>query len=631
MRGLAVLAIIGGVLCSSRQIAGGDTAPADTEGIEKVGVLKDNTRQRVDSGPEDVRAIGGVLKKWFEAYLADEPGLAKQTYLPRKHNRVERDLQQLKRLLEAAPKWRFRPMVIMAGGVEGKAISSGIEVPGPAGSDAAVLIVHLQKVAGQWYILYWSADVLRAVPDFYPHFRRKYPGALIWFDETVDQWLRPDQETEIDVNIEELLSTASVPKTEKTLAQNLREARGEQSIFESYFPDSAAGGRILDSWWEVKAKQTYPDEDIFTMIRNGLRRAKDGKPRSSKEQFIRWVGQRYIRPKEPKNKKAVELMYYASFDPDLTKSAVYYGLSVAGAEQDSKVLKRLVDICMSDIYVGRILWGTKGKHDKMVQYLEPYLNDPDDRVCERASILEKAFSGELDYEKWQQARFKKQRQSEFGDKLATIREVLLKGNSRQRRDVFSLIKRNGLTVLFDESFIEPLKVCLKDADPVVKEMAVGFGGDFFCKAGEENREVMQLMSELCKDSDSKVRKTAAVFAGNCWICGAKPQKPGAIKMMIQLSRDEDAEVRNAAVYYGLSVVENKSDEVVKRLIEMAVDTSGLNDVGRIMWGLGRGADKEKMKLYLKPYIFLKNKKGELARKVYFEIFGGELESGALIL
>ena len=68
MRGLAVLAIIGGVLCSSRQIAGSDTVPADTEGIEKVGVLKDNTRQRVDSGPEDVRAIGGVLKKCFRKW-----------------------------------------------------------------------------------------------------------------------------------------------------------------------------------------------------------------------------------------------------------------------------------------------------------------------------------------------------------------------------------------------------------------------------------------------------------------------------------------------------------------------------------------------------------------------------------
>ncbi len=49
-----------------------------------------------------------------------------------------------------------------------------------------------------------------------------------------------------------------------------------------------------------------------------------------------------------------------------------------------------------------------------------------------------------------------------------------------------------------------------------------------------------------------------------------------------------------------------------------------------MWGLGRGADKEKIRTYLKPYIGLRNKQGELARKVYFEIFKEELESDALI-
>jgi hypothetical protein len=625
MRKLIISVITTFVFCVGSGVCGGDTG-----NVDKAAALRESSRWQLEGAPQEVQAIGKILKEWFDAYLADEPGRARQTYLPSKRDGTERDLQQLKRLLEVAPGWQYQPMVIMAGGSEAKAVSGKMEISQPEASDAAILIVHLQRVEGQWGILYWSANALRAVPDFYPQFRRKYPDALIWFDETIDEWLKPDQKTGIDINIEDILTTSSANKTKKTLAQKLQESRGEQAIFESYFPDSVAGGKILDSWWEVKDKETYQDEDILTMTRNGLRRGKDGKPRRYKEHFIRWVGQQYIWPKEPKNKKAVELVYYASFDAELTGTAVYHGLSVAGDEQDSKVLKRLVDICMSYIYVTRILWGTKDKHERMVQYLEPYLNHADGQVRERAAILEKVFKGELDYDKWQQEQFRKQRQAEFGDKLPAIRQVLLKGNSRQRRDVFGLIKREGLGVLFDESFIEPLKACLSDGDPAVKEAAIVCGPDLFCKVGRDNWEMVQLMSVLSRDCDSKVRKAVAVFIGRCWIWEAKPQKPEAIEIMMRLSKDKDGDVRNATVYYGLSVVDNKGDEVIKRLIEMAVDTSGQENLGRIMWGLERGADKEKIRTYLKPYIGLRNKQGELARRVYFEIFKEELESDALI-
>jgi len=625
MRRLIISVVTAFVFCVSSGVFGGDAGD-----VGEAAALEASSRGQLEGAPQEVQAIGKILKEWFDAYLADEPGRARQTYLPSKRDGVERDLQQLKQLLEVSPGWRFWPMVIMAGGAEAQAISGRIEMHQAGLTDAAILIVHLKKAAGQWGILYWSADVLRAMPDFYPRFRRKHPDALIWFDETIDKWLRPDQKTEIDINIEEILSTSGAGKTEKTLGEKLRQTRGEQAIFESYFPDSVVGGKMLDSWWEVKDKETYPDEDIFTMICNGLRRAKDGKPRPYKEHFIRWVGQQYIWGKEPKNKKAVELMYYASFEADLTGSAVYYGLSVAGAEQDGKVLRRLVDIAMGDVSVSRILWGTKGKHDRMVQYLEPYFNNADTEIRERAAVLEKVFKGRLDYDKWQQEQLKEQRHAEFDDKLPAIREVLLKGNSRQRRDVFGAIKRKGLVVLFDESFVEPLKACLSDGDPVVKEAAIVCGQDLFCKVGRDNWEMVQLMSVLSRDCDSKVRKAAAVFIGRCWIWGAEPQKPEAIGIMMRLSKDKDGDVRNSAVYYGLSVVDNKSDEVIKRLIEMAVDTSGQEDLGRIMWGLGRGADKEKIRTYLRPYIGLKNEEGELARKVYFEIFKGELESDALI-
>jgi hypothetical protein len=342
------------------------------------------------------------------------------------------------------------------------------------------------------------------------------------------------------------------------------------------------------------------------------------------------VCQQYIWGKEPKNKKVVELVYYASFDAELTDISVYYGLSVAGDQQSGKVLKRLVDICMSDIYTGRILWGTKGKHESMVQYLKPYLNHVDGRVRERAALLEKVFRGEVNYEEWEAEQFRRTRQEKFGEKLPVIRTVLLKGSSRQRRDVFGLVKRAGLGVLFDESFVEALKACLKDRDPVVKEMAIGFGSELLCKAGAQDQEMLQLMSELAKDRDSKVRQQAAVFVGSCWIWGSKSQSAEAIEIMLGLSKDRDREVRTAAVYYGLSLVSNKSDEVIKRLVDMVVETDGQADLGRIIWGLQRGADKRKIMAQLQPLLGLRDKKGELARKVYFEIFKEELETEAVI-
>ena len=78
--------------------------------------------------------------------------------------------------------------------------------------------------------------------------------------------------------------------------------------------------------------------------------------------------------------------------------------------------------------------------------------------------------------------------------------------------------------------------------------------------------------------------------------------------MLRLSKDKDRGVRNQAVYYGLSVVANKDEKIIKRLVEMALDKT--NDFGCISWGLSHGADEEIIKKYLKPYLDIESKKGE---------------------
>jgi len=276
MRNPIILVITALVLYISSGTTGADTGIAAGAGESGWG--------RFAEAPQEVQAAGRVAQEWFEAYLADEPERAKEAYHPSRREQVERNLQQLNKLLEVAPEWRFRPMVIMVAGWEAKVISCPMDV-----SNASVLIVHIRKDEGKWWILYWSVDVLRNLPEFYPQFRRKYPDALIWFDETVEDWLRPQQDTEIDIDIGEIFSWPSGEKSVETLHNKLREAGAEKAAFESYFPDSIPGGKILDSWYKADDKESYSDNEILTIIRNGFRRSGDGSQRQNKEDLIRWV------------------------------------------------------------------------------------------------------------------------------------------------------------------------------------------------------------------------------------------------------------------------------------------------------------------------------------------------------
>jgi len=599
--------------------------------LQETNVLKDKAEafekgewKQLDGAPKEAQDIGEILRRWFGGCLAGDLEQVKATYTPNNRRRAEKQLKEIREHMTMTPAdWQFSPMIIKIGDSRAEAISHEFVItfnhPENTG-DPAVLIVHLMKVDAQWGILYSSGDLLRNVS--YAHFKRKYPQSRIWFDKSIPDWLKPDQQTKTGISIEDITSSVPEIKAELTLAEKLRELNNDREIFESYFPDSTEGGKVLDDWWKVKDKEQRSDEEIVSIIRNGLRRAGNGELRDHKDRFTGWIGQKYIWKKGPKNKQVVELMYYASFDPDLTANTVYYGLSVAGDEQSPKVLKRLVDICMSNIYVTRILWGTKGKHDRMIEYLEPYLNSSDQQICQRAVILEKALKGEIDYGQWEKEQYRKKRQEEFGDQLPQIREVLLKGNSKQRSEIFDLIRRKGLYILVEDSFKEPLIACLKDDHPVVKEAALRLSGGVLLKKNEQSPDIFELMINLSRDWDHKVRNEAAKFIGGHWIWGAKPQKPEAIEIMLRLSKDKDRGVRYQAVYYGLSVVENKDERVIKRLVEMALDKT--NDFGRIGWGLGHGADKEMIKKYLKPYIDIKSKKGELARQLYKEIFKEEL-------
>lgn len=312
--------------------------------------------------------------------------------------------------------------------------------------------------------------------------------------------------------------------------------------FEGYFPDDLEGGRKLDAMGEDGIFQSsLPDDELSEIVRKGLRRA-------TQRWILRALGNRYIWGKFPQNPKAIEIMYHATGGPHMY-NAVYFGLSVV-VDKSSSILRALVDICMrSDDpnVLSRVAWGTQSQTSEILPYLTPYLNSGDEKTQEKARIVEKILTGELKAFAWA-AEKAKVRAEAFRDRLPEIKEKLLNGDSATRREALNFISTTGITLIMDDSFIEAWKAC--GTDP-----------------------------------DARIRNDVARTFGNHWIWGAAEQKPEAIELMLQLSRDEVREVQYNSVYFGLSTVRDKSEAVVTRLLEIAMDDREWNMFHRIQWGL----------------------------------------------
>jgi hypothetical protein len=323
---------------------------------------KTDILDQLGDAPEEVRAIGKVLKEWFESCAAGDLERVKDTFVPNNRSKAEEELKEMRQFLAMAPGWQFSPMVIRMGDSRAEAMSHDFvisaEVPEYSG-DPIVIIVQLMKVDGQWGILGWSGDSLRSIS--HAHFQRKYPQSRIWFDKSIPEWLKPDQQTDVDVDIEELKGISEKVKPGYSFADKVRAITGDKEIFESYFTDSIEGGKALEKWWPKRNEDPDVDKKIFGMVRNGLRRDSRGKERKYRNQYIKWVGNKYIWSTKSQNQDAIELMYYATFDSQLASDAVYYGLSVVRGKKSDKILKRLVELCMANVNVSRILWGTKGQ------------------------------------------------------------------------------------------------------------------------------------------------------------------------------------------------------------------------------------------------------------------------------
>ncbi len=307
-----------------------------------------------------------------------------------------------------------------------------------------------------------------------------------------------------------------------------------------FFPDDPQGGKQLDALFQAADKDERPDEEIFSTVRQGLRRTTQ-----HRTLILQWIGNRYIWGKDPQNPRAVEILYHAV--PLERHYAVYFGLSVV-RNKTPNILRTLAGICMEGQEVGRITWGLGDQREMLLAYISPHLQDSDPAKRQIAEMLVKHFKGELDFEQWQRDKQLEEAKAKFSGELPQFRETLLTGGSGARYEVLSTIQRNRLAEILEDSFVPALRAAGGDADP-------------------------------------KVRNEVARIAGYRWVWSAQQQDPNVIELMLKLSSDSNREVRSNAVYYGLSVVRDKSESVIRRLVSLALADQEQNFYGRIVWGL----------------------------------------------
>lgn len=360
--------------------------------------------------------------------------------------------------------------------------------------------------------------------------------------------------------------------------------------FKSHFPDNKDGGLGLDTLWNSVDKDSRGAAEILKTVRQGFRNTSQ-----HRMPILRWIGNKYIWNKNPQNADAIELMYHAAdfsgedANPSGARhSAVYFGLSVTQPKTPA-ILRTLAELAMrvddpSDL--GRIAWGASNQKTELIEYLKPFQDSDDETIRIKAEVCRKIFNGELKAFAWAAEQAQQRAKDEYGDQLPELREVLMSGSSDERFQALQTILEKRIALIMDDSFLAAFAKCAEDTNP-------------------------------------RVRVQTTIIAGHRWIWEApQDQHPEAMRLMLKLSKDDDRDVRFNAVYYGLSTVREKSDEIIERLLEMAFADREPNLFHRIEWGLRN--DRERVAKMLNEYIAGKDKDdARAAREVFKQLTEAE--------
>ena len=138
------------------------------------------------------------------------------------------------------------------------------------------------------------------------------------------------------------------------------------------------------------------------------------------------------------------------------------GFAVAMTKQDGKWYVQAAEgIAVNDIVTHSQRWADK--YDKYEIWYDP--NAPEWlRPGQKESEIAKNIA-EIKVED------RKLYQDSYGHLLADINKELLKGNRLQKSQLLKVIRKKGLSTLFDESFVMPLRSCLKSEDVEMVKLA----------------------------------------------------------------------------------------------------------------------------------------------------------------
>lgn len=113
------------------------------------------------------------------------------------------------------------------------------------------------------------------------------------------------------------------------------------------------------------------------------------------------------------------------------------------------------------------------------------------------------------------------------------------------------------------------------------------------------------------------------WLGNRYIWNRSPQNPDAIEIMYHATDFSGAKAdpygtRHYAVYFGLSVVKQKSPAILRTLAELCIKVDDPNDLHRVAWGAK--SQREELIFYLKPALESDDKeirkKAELCKLIF---------------
>ena len=315
-----------------------------------------------------------------------------------------------------------------------------------------------------------------------------------------------------------------------------------------FFPDDKDAGAALDRLYLDPKREHKSDQEILETVRAGFRHTKQ-----HQTLVLSWIGNKYIWGKSPQNPEAIELMYHATdFDGSVMHYAVYYGLSVVQSKSPN-ILRSLAELCVLKAEdgdtIGRVAWGCCDQKDALLEYLKPFESPQFAlRVRKRAEDVLSIFNGELSASVWEQNQFQIHAKNKYQDKLPEMKRLLVEGDSEERKQILNTILADRVYLIMDDSFVQAFVKC-------------------------------------AEDSSKEVRKNAVIIVGEHWVWRAQQQNQAAIDWMLTMSEDPERSVKYNAVYYGLSVVRDKTDSVIQRLLEIAITDREPNLYGRIKWGI----------------------------------------------